>query len=244
MLAAYSCRTVFCVSFSSDSLLRCLRKIIKITVMAKVVILCSLRCSGEICSAWCILSHRWLSPHMTGDLGWLQLDHAELPLSQATKSLKEQGVNNTIARTTIESIQVACGLGKVLDGATAQGHLQKGCLNEWMAYLFICAHYREKKRLNKRKNKSLCYFFTPRAFIWSCEIYWPWPWPFSPFTCTCRYERAWAEYLFNFSEVQQQQLPSLCSKKRNRERRRKVERKKKMGRQVGGQADCPGHVGK
>ena len=57
-------------------------------------------------------------------------NHAKLPLGQTTKSFKEQGVNNTIARMAIESTQVTWGLGKVLDGATAQGHLQKGCSNE------------------------------------------------------------------------------------------------------------------
>ena len=68
----------------------------------------------------------------------------ELPLGQTTKSPKEQGVNNTIARTAIQSTQVPWGLGKVLDGVTAQGRLQKRCPKEGMNDLFICACYREK----------------------------------------------------------------------------------------------------
>ena len=56
--------------------------------------------------------------------------YAELPLGQTTKSLEEQGVNKAIARMAIESTQVAWELGKVLNSATSQGHLQKGCLKE------------------------------------------------------------------------------------------------------------------
>ena len=54
------------------------------------------------------------------------------------------------------------GQGAVLDGATAQGRLQKGCSTEWMIYSFICACIREKaseskKERNKQTNLVHCH---------------------------------------------------------------------------------------
>ena len=71
-------------------------------------------------------------PMMTHFYGFEQL-----PLGQTTKSLKKQGDNNTISRMAIQSMQVARGLCKFVDGATTQARLQKRCPKERMIYLSV-----------------------------------------------------------------------------------------------------------